>query len=258
MKLSRKQTEIRDRERRILQLARPMVARNGLAGLSMDAIAREMDYAKGTIYNHFACKEEILLALAIQANAKRLEMFSAAAEGQSASRDKISAIGVACEEFRVRFADLFEIDCLVRHAAVWEKASEQRRETMAVCEQRCMTLLSEIGRRAVETGELTLPAHTGVEELVFGLWSLTYGGMVIDLSSPGLEQIGIRDCLSAIRKNCHALMDGFGWQPKYEAERDRRFVRRVRNRLRRDVGDELTGVSLASPAGDASILGAST
>ncbi len=257
MKLTRKQTEIRDRERRILQLARPMVARCGLAGLSMDAIAKAMDYAKGTIYNHFACKEEILLALAIQANEKRLELFTAAAEQQSASRDKISAIGVACEEFRLRFADLFEIDCLVRHAAVWEKASEQRRETMAVCEQRCMALLSEIGRQAVEAGELTLPADTGVEEVVFGLWSLTYGGMVIDLSSPGLEQIGIRNCLSAIRKNCHALMDGFAWQPLYDAERDRRFVKRVRKQLRRGVDDELTGVSLAATSRDVSTVGES-
>ena len=54
-----KQAEVRARESRILQLARPMVARpmvarRGLAGLSMDAIAKTMAYAKGTIYNHFA------------------------------------------------------------------------------------------------------------------------------------------------------------------------------------------------------------
>lgn len=239
--LTPKQAEIRARESRILQLARPMVAREGLAGLSMDAIAREMAYAKGTIYNHFACKEEILLALAIKANEKRLELFTAAAGQQSRSRDKISAIGVACVDFRIRFADLFDIDCMVRHATVWEKASEQRREMMAVCEQRCMTLLSEIGHQAVAAGELNLPEGTGVEEIVFGLWSLTYGGMIIDVSSPGLEQIGIRDSFAAIRRNCHALMDGYGWQPLYDARRDRRFVTQVSAWLAQNVADEPNG-----------------
>ena len=97
--LTPKQAEIRSRESRILQLARPMVAENGLAGLSMEAIAKEMSYAKGTIYNHFACKEEILLALAIQANETRLELFKTATENQPHSRSKIGGIGVACEDF---------------------------------------------------------------------------------------------------------------------------------------------------------------
>lgn len=254
MTLTRKQAEIRSRERRILQLARPMIARDGLAGLSMEAVAKQMAYAKGTIYNHFSCKEEILLALAIQANEKRLELFTVAAEQQSASRDKISAIGVACEEFRLRFADLFEIDCMVRHATVWEKASEQRRDTLAVCEQRCMTLLSEIGHQAITAGELKLSAGTRIEEVVFGLWSLTYGGMVIDVSSPGLDRIGIQDCLVAIRKNCHALMDGFGWQPLYDAQLDRQFVAGVRALLQRSIKESVVDPRPgdAAPVGDAS------
>ncbi|MCA9139217.1 MAG: TetR/AcrR family transcriptional regulator [Planctomycetales bacterium] len=233
--LSPKQAEIRSRESRILQLARPMVARQGLAGLSMEAIAKEMAYAKGTIYNHFACKEEILLALAIQANEKRLELFMVATEKAIRSRDKISAIGVACEDFRVRFPDLFEIDSMVRHSTVWEKASQKRREMMAVCEQRCMGMVSEIGRESIANGDLILPTGTGIEDIVFGLWSLTYGGMIINDSSPGLDQIGIRDSFAAIRRNCHALMDGFRWQPLYDAQADQKLVRSVRATLKRKV-----------------------
>lgn len=233
--LTPKQAEIRSRESRILQLARPMVAEQGLAGLSMEAIAKQMAYAKGTIYNHFACKEEILLALAIQANEKRLELFMVATEKFAGSREKISAIGVACEDFRLRFSDMFEIDSMVRQSTVWEKASSQRREMMAMCEQRCMGLVSEIGRQSVACGDLVLPAGTGVEDIVFGLWSLTYGGMIINDSSPGLDQIGIRDSFAAIRRNCHALMDGYAWQPLYDAQADRKLVRSVRATLKRRV-----------------------
>ncbi|KAA5545530.1 TetR/AcrR family transcriptional regulator [Roseiconus nitratireducens] len=244
--LTPKQAEIRSREIRILQQARPMVVRGGLSGLSMEAIAKKMSYAKGTIYNHFSCKEEILLALAIQANEIRLRLFESAIEGQQRSRDKIAAIGVACEDFCHRFDDLFGIDAMVRHVTVWEKASEQRRETLADCEQRCMGLVARIGHEAVATGDLTLPPNRAVEDVVFGLWSLTYGGSIIEQTSPGLDQIGIQDAFAAIRRNCHALMDGYHWHPLYDDQQDRRLVRRVRSALKRRVPRSLAEDDLFS------------
>lgn len=239
--LSPKQAEIQSRESRILELALPMVASAGLSGLSMEAIAREMSYAKGTIYNHFSCKEEILLALAIQANEKRLELFEAAAASQELSRHKISAIGIACEDFRLRFAELFGIDCMVRHVTVWDKASEKRRDMMAQCEHRCMTMVGTIGQQAAACGDLDLSqingpnGKCGVQDIVFGLWSLTYGGMIIDDTSPGLEQIGIKDTFAAIRRNCHALMDGYHWRPLFDPDSDQAFVKSVRSHLKRKV-----------------------
>mgnify|MGYP001799129998 CR=1 FL=1 len=92
--LTPKQAEIRSRESRILNLALPMVAGGGFAALSMDAIAKEMAYAKGTIYNHFSCKEEILLALAIEANETRLRLFHLAADRLPRSRDKVGGVGI--------------------------------------------------------------------------------------------------------------------------------------------------------------------
>ena len=233
--LTRKQAEIRTREARILELARPMVARQGLAGLSMEAIANEMEYAKGTIYNHFSCKEEILLALAIQASETRCRLFQIAADRDGGSREKMSAIGVACEDFRVRFGDLFEIESMVRHVAVWEKTSETRRELLANCEGNCMGIVARVGYEAVHAGDLELPSGRSVEDVVFGMWSLSYGGMIIDDTSPGLEQVGIRDTHAAIRRNCHALMDGYGWRPLYDATADRRLVRSVRATLKRKL-----------------------
>ena len=241
--LTPKQAEIRSRESRILSLALPMVAGGGFAALSMDAIAKEMAYAKGTIYNHFSCKEEILLALAIEANETRLRLFRLAADRLPRARDKVGAIGIACEDFRLRFKDFFDVDCMVRHAAIWEKASEKRRELMAACESRCMAMVSDIGHQAVADGDLKAPHGTAVEDIMFGLWSLNYGGMIINDSSPGLDQIGIKDSYAAIRKNCHALMDGYRWQPLYDADQDRKLVRNTRAYLKRKLTPEsiLTG-----------------
>ncbi|MFT5093045.1 MAG: AcrR family transcriptional regulator, partial [Porticoccaceae bacterium] len=69
--LTRKQREIKEREDRILGLARTMLAEGGYLGLSMDAIAEQLEYSKGTIYNHFPCKEEIIISLAVETMDRR-------------------------------------------------------------------------------------------------------------------------------------------------------------------------------------------
>ena len=69
---ARKEKERRERESQILDVAREMLCRDGYLGLSMDRIASQMEYSKGTIYQHFQNKEEIILALANEALEKRL------------------------------------------------------------------------------------------------------------------------------------------------------------------------------------------
>lgn len=238
--LTPKQAEIRTRETKILSLARPIIASGGLSGLSMDAIARKMKYTKGTIYNHFGCKEEILLALAIQASETRVALFDTAQSSQQSSRDRMAAIGIACEDFRTRFDDLFRIESMVRHATIWEKASEERREVLMASEARCMSLVASVGHDAVDQGDLKLARGEKVEDMMFGLWSLTYGGMLIDASSPGLQRLGIRDTFKAIHRNCNALMDGFDWQPHYDPPQHRKLTRRVRQTLQKQVPDAVT------------------
>ena len=90
---------MQDREQRILELARVMIVREGYHGLSMDRIAEEMEYSKGTIYQHFSCKEDILMALVNQTMERRLDLFQRAAAYPGRSRERITAIGAAAELF---------------------------------------------------------------------------------------------------------------------------------------------------------------
>ncbi len=97
--LTRKQREIQSREGRILEVARAMIVQDGYHGLSMDRIAEALEYSKGTIYQHFSCKEDILMALVNQAVECRLDLFRRAAAIRGRSRERITAIGASCEVF---------------------------------------------------------------------------------------------------------------------------------------------------------------
>src|SRR5580698_969718 len=97
--LTRKQREIQGREARILEVASKMIVQDGYHGLSMDRIAEALEYSKGTIYQHFSCKEDVLMALVNQAMERRLDLFRRAAAYRGSSRERMSAIGVAAELF---------------------------------------------------------------------------------------------------------------------------------------------------------------
>lgn len=221
---TRKQREIRQREAEILKVARHMLTSGGYNGLSMDRIATELEYAKGTIYNHFGCKEEIILAIANETLDRRTSMFERAAAFRGRSRERLAAIGVAAELFVRRFAEHFQLEQIIRSASIWEKTSEVRRNVMRNCETKCVGTVGGVVRDGLASGDLTLPSGASVEDLVFGLWSLTYGAYTIIATSESLGEIGIPDPFSAVRLNVNRMLDGCNWQP-LSSEHDYAAVR---------------------------------
>ncbi|MEM6690502.1 MAG: TetR/AcrR family transcriptional regulator [Planctomycetota bacterium] len=245
-----KQLELRDRERRILKTALPLVADAGLNGLSMEAVARKISYTRGTVYNHFKNKEEILLALAVQASSTRLAMFQHAVELSTRTRDQMSGVGVACEDFVARFPGLFRVESIVRSEAVWKKTTPARRNLMQTCERDCFNLLGRVIENAITAGDLTLPRGVQPPDVLMALWSLTYGGFNIAASSPDLAKVGLTDPAATIRRNCSALMDGYDWQPLYDATSFNRLRRRVLASLAKNISEPVDDASDASASID--------
>ncbi len=210
---TRKQREIRQREEQILAVARRHLCEAGYLGLSMDRIADEIEYSKGTVYQHFRNKEEILLALANAALQTRTAMFKRAADTRAGSRARMASVGAAAEAFLERFPHYFIVEQIVRASSIWEKTSSDRRELMQHCERSCMEVISGIARDAVEAGDLKLAEGASPEDIVFGLWSINWGAQTIMRSSDSLQEVGIHDPLSALRRNQNAMLDGHGWRP---------------------------------------------
>jgi AcrR family transcriptional regulator len=211
--LTRKQREIQERETKILDVARQMLTAGGYLGLNMDAIAAQLEYSKGTIYNHFSCKEEIIIALAIETMDKRSEMMQRAASYRGLPRERMAGIGVAAELFVRLYPSHFRVEQLIRSASIWEKTSENRRQVMHGCESRCMGIVAGIVRDGVAQGHLELPDGMTPEDLVFGLWSQTFGAYSIIATSDSLTALGVADPYRAVRRNVNFTLDGYGWTP---------------------------------------------
>ncbi len=210
---SRKQREIEQREGQILDVAKGLLVEHGYLGLRMDQIADVMEYSKGTIYQHFPNKEEIILALANQALVTRSSLFAHAATLRKQSRERLAAVGAAAELFVQQFPHFFQVEQIIRINSVFEKTSEKRQKVMRSCESRCMAILSGIVRDAVAQEDLTLPKGCSPEDVVFGLWAMNIGAFTIISTSDPLQELGIQSPVAALRRNIHQMLDGYGWRP---------------------------------------------
>ena len=91
----RRQREFAQREALFLDTAQALIQREGLLNLQMARIAEECEYAIGTLYRHFASKEDLLVALATRNSLDRVELFERAARWSGPTRDRIVALALA-------------------------------------------------------------------------------------------------------------------------------------------------------------------
>lgn len=222
---SRRQREIEARERLILETASRMLLERGYLGLTMDLIAEATEYSKGTIYNHFANKEELLAAIASHTGRTRVEWFRRAAAFRGRPRERMVAIGTSIDLFVANHPEHFRAEQIVVAESMREKVSEARQQELVLHEHGCMEVVGGIVRDALACGDLVMPDGRHVPHLIFGLWTLSYGGHAVIAGKPQLDELGVGDPLDVLHMNQHALMDGHGWAPLTH-EHDYAAVRR--------------------------------
>lgn len=211
--LTPKQQEIHQRRHQVLAIARELFRRRGYLGLNMDRIAAAMGVAKGTIYQHFKNKEEVILALAVETLEKRIAMFERAAVHRGRPRVRMAAIGCAAELFVVNFPDHFELEKVLSCQSIIEKTSENLQKKKTGAELKCISLAAGIVRDGIAAGDLELPDTISPDQIVFGLWSASYGGYSIMENRQTLAQMGIANGFQTVRDMNNRLLDGFGWRP---------------------------------------------
>ncbi|KAA1258671.1 Fatty acid metabolism regulator protein [Rubripirellula obstinata] len=242
--ISAKQIEIQHRTRDILSAGYQLLAEDGLDGVKLERIAKLVGCTRGTLYNHFKNREEILVAMAQRAVARRLSLFHKAVDVATTSREKIASICFASMVYADEMPLAFAIEQAIRNESIWQRTSKSRQNLFRENEMACMKLAGSCIDQAIADRDLPLPAGLTAEQMIervcFGLWSLSFGGLIIDRSSPSLEEIGIRDVRSTIHHNCNALLDSFGWQPMFDPLDYQAYLRRVGPVLK-DHANQLSG-----------------
>ena len=89
---SLKEKQRQERESLILQVAEEVLLEKGYQETSIDEIAARVGIAKGTVYLHFASKEDLVIALFAQDLEKFQQLVGSTVASELTARAKMEAI----------------------------------------------------------------------------------------------------------------------------------------------------------------------
>ncbi len=212
--LSPKQQEILERDALILEAARELLLKRGYYGLTMDRIAAKADCPKGTMYQRFRCKEDIVIALALESLKSRSDMMRRAVAFKGTARERVLALGEASS----LFSRLSPDDSRIMHTAtgpIREKASAERVSALVEMERDSVGILKNVLLEAVRNGDLALRHDSMVEEMTFAIWALVDGSHTLIESGIHYSALGIEDPFTRLFLAFNVFADGYGWRPLF-------------------------------------------
>lgn len=233
----RRLRQIAGREQEFLAAARELIREDGLLSLQMSRLAGRCEYAVGTIYQHFASKEDLLVALTTENVRDHAELFRRVARWDTGTRERMFGIGVADMIFVQRNPDHFRLAQYALCEVVWQAASPARREALLAANKPLAASVAGIVEEAAGCGDLDLRGQSP-QELTTGLWSLSFGFHNLAHAEGLLEDFSVRDPYRLMCRHIQHLLNGFGWAPLADPSDVRaldQLIRRVKQEVFADL-----------------------
>ncbi len=211
--LSRKQREVAARHALFLDIGRRLLESDGYTNLGMDRIAELAEYSKGTVYQHFNCKEEVLIQLCIHDQLHLKSLFQRAAAFEGNQREKLMAIFFANSLWAEIHPSCMEMMQTLCGGGTKDKVSAESLEKHNQLDLDIINTVAGIVSEAIKLQEVQLPESINPVELVFGLWSTCHGGLQLQAYDLPLQSMGVRNPSAVLLAITNATLDGFQWKP---------------------------------------------
>ncbi len=226
----RKEREFYERENLLIDIAAQVLVERGYIGMTMDRIAEKAQYSKGTVYQHFTCKEDIITALHNRDLKVLHALFLHAYGFKGSTRERMQAVGLSYDWFLSTHPHCTVAMTILHSSSILEKVSEQQVFLMHGSEQGVIQVIVDIAREAVAAGELVPGPGKTPEQVILGLWALSMGLFSIQQKAQSLSIMQNLEP-NRVHEVHHVLMDGYGWRPlshEYDTKAvDERVVREV-------------------------------
>ena len=246
--IARRQRDIARREQAMLDAAQALIQRDGLLSLQMARVAEESGYAIGTLYKHFASKEDLLVTLATRNSLDRVELFERAVAWTGGTREKMRAVVLADLLIMREQPEHFRLAQFVWTEVVWGAASaESRRRALDACRP-LSDLIEGIAREARERGDLPADCRLSPTALTMGPWLMTIGMHTLaqqqGMLNPKLAQDPYRELVQQLQY----LLNGYGWQPLFDTADAGALDRLVAHVSRAVFGTDWASIAPPPPA----------
>ena len=226
-----KQQQIADREHELLHIAKQLVEQDGFNNFTMDKLTAASPYSKGTIYNHFSSKEDVITALCTSALRHEMSFLKRALAFEGTTRERVLALHVAY----VTSAKVEPVllNCLMTAKTPWvmQKASKERLQVQEELEQQCTQLIDAAMTAAVQSGDLKLSSNSGLDCVSFANWAVTFGSIALLSSANSCHSIARVKDHNVFLFSINCVLDGLNWQPLSHAWDYQRTWQRIEQEI---------------------------
>lgn len=233
----RRQREFLEREQRFLAAARAELCANGLLSLQMAPIARACDYSTGTLYQHFASKEDLLVAICTDLVSNRVELFQKIAAWKAPSRDRMFGIAVADVIFARHYPEHFSLAQYIFTEVVWRSTSSERREQCLLAHKPLGLAVQDILEDAIAAGDVDARGKAPLE-LALGQWSMAVGMHNLVHAEGVLQLYDLHDPYRLMLRNVQLQLNALNWAPVFDPFDDAELDKRI-DKICREVFPEL-------------------
>ena len=163
------------REEEILQQACYLVEEQGFFEMKISELAKRCQLSIGTLYSHYACKEDVLIALAIKGQTGRTQAFRLGAESSVQGLKKYVAACLLGLRYGIHYPSLNEALELANTPSIIRRASPELCSQLRQDSEELWQFLAEL--IAEYQDELNLGKDSGkaIVELNMGAWALFEG-----------------------------------------------------------------------------------
>lgn len=211
--LQGRQKKFSDREAELIDIAHKIVNEHGFAGLTMDKLVASCNYSKGTIYNHFSCKEDLFIALSLTGIKYEKMMLSDALQFEGNAREVALSMNYAFQLYSRLEPTLSQCIYHAKNPAVREKCSPERLEALNAEDAEILRMCDQVFSRGIEEGALKLSPGLGIESFTFANWALTLGTSELLNYGQNSSAISRIEARYGLLRNVNLLYDGMQWKP---------------------------------------------
>ncbi|MCP3674924.1 MAG: TetR/AcrR family transcriptional regulator [Gammaproteobacteria bacterium] len=243
--ISRKQREINQRHKLILDKSRQLFIEHGYHSVTMDMIAKEMEYSKGTIYQHFNCKECIITTLCIQFCTLVHKLISCVGkQSQLTPRLQMLLIQEAFIMIQEMCQDDVQIKNLSGSQPFCTKVSDELSSQSGVIDMQTFRVVVKIVNQAITNGQLKLNTKTKAEDVAIGCWAMAHGIYMLTGSNgcSSTFELGIPKAL--LRINSDLYLDGVGWKKYNLTEKRMEFISEFSEKFKVIINEHLPSADM--------------
>ncbi|MBV1774965.1 TetR/AcrR family transcriptional regulator [Burkholderiaceae bacterium DAT-1] len=209
----RKQRELAQRDDMLLEQAQTLLEEVGFANLTLEKLATRTEFSKGTIYNHFTSKEDLLTALCVCGLQKQLDMYLKVLEFPGNPRERIIGLHYAYNLYARRYPTLFM--CILSGLAphVIEKTSVKRMEDRRILEMKVTQVLDRVVQEGFDKGDIRSSLANATAAVTFANWAMCFGSTALLQSARRATSIERLDFRTVLQQNVSIVLDGLQWHP---------------------------------------------